>query len=189
VISRILGEAKVLMRLAGQTINPSLFRNRYRTARRISRAIDSWSKALNQTGQQKRPIAYTKLIAVTTAAMKQAHKVKLLLEDLNSVESQKLLKKWQIFSPRIEQVVSQASRRIFNHEKVSAAEKIVSIFEVHTAIICRGKINLDVEFGRKVWLDEVDGDVGMKRWVGWGIIAHNLTIISRALVSWHQKPN
>jgi IS5 family transposase len=48
---------------------------------------------------------------------------------------------------------------VLNQEKVSAAEKIVSIFEVHTDIICRGKPNLDVEFGRKVWLDEVDGGI------------------------------
>jgi len=36
---------------------------------------------------------------------------------------------------------------------------IVSIFEAHTDIICRGKINVEVEFGHKVWLDEVDGGI------------------------------
>ena len=40
-----------------------------------------------------------------------------------------------------------------------AAEKIVSIFEPHTDIICRGKTNRPVEFGHKVWLDEVDGGI------------------------------
>ena len=65
----------------------------------------------------------------------------------------------EIFLLRIEQVVEQASRRVLNQQKVSAAEKIVSIFEVHTDIISRGKPNLDVEFGRKVWLDEVDGGI------------------------------
>ncbi|MBW4619094.1 MAG: hypothetical protein KME17_07015 [Cyanosarcina radialis HA8281-LM2] len=117
MISQILAEAKVLMKLAGQTINPSLFRHRYRTARRISRQIDSWSKALNQTGQQKRLGAYTKLIAVTTAAIKQAQKVKLILESLNSFKADKLLKTWEIFRPRVEQVINQASRRIFQQEK------------------------------------------------------------------------
>jgi IS5 family transposase len=157
VISRILAEAKEIIVWASTTINSSLFRNRYRTARRISRQIDSLSKTRNQFGQQQRKSAYIKLIEVTKAAIKQAQKVRTLLENFNSPQAKKLLQKWEIFSPRIEQVVEQASRRVLNQEKVTAAEKIVSIFEVHTAIICRGKPNLDVEFGRKVWLNEVDG--------------------------------
>jgi IS5 family transposase len=42
---------------------------------------------------------------------------------------------------------------------VPASEKIVSIFEPHTDIICRGKANKPVEFGHKVWLDEVEGGI------------------------------
>jgi transposase, IS5 family len=45
---------------------------------------------------------------------------------------------------------------------VPADEKLVSIFEPHTAIIARGKSGKPVEYGRKVWLDEVEG----------GIVAH-----------------
>jgi IS5 family transposase len=140
-------------------MNLGIFRNRYRTARRISRQIDSLSKTRNESGKQKRKQAYMKLIEVTKAAIKQAQKLKLILDNLDTVKSQKILQKSKIFLPRIEQVVEQASRRVLAEEKVSAAEKIVSIFEVHTDIICRGKPNLDVEFGRKVWLDEVDGGI------------------------------
>jgi IS5 family transposase len=61
VISRLLAQAKAIIRLEVKTLNPNLFRHRYRTARRISRAIDSWSKAKNQTGQQKRLVAYIDL--------------------------------------------------------------------------------------------------------------------------------
>jgi len=159
VIGRILAQAKFIIIPTLKTINSSLFRNRYRTARRIARQIDSLSKTKNQSGQQKRKQAYMKLIEVTEAAIKQAQKVKTILDNLDASKSQKLLQKWEIFLPRIEQVVEQASRRVLDQEKVSAAEKIVSIFEVHTDIIFRGKPNLDVEFGRKVWLDEVDGGI------------------------------
>ncbi|MFN6569396.1 ISNCY family transposase [Dendronalium sp. ChiSLP03b] len=159
VISRLLSQAKSIILATTKTINLQIFRNRYRTARRISRQIDSLSKTRNESGQQKRKQAYIKLIEITKAAMKQAQKVKILLEKLDSAKSQRILQKCEIFLPRIEQVVEQAFRRVLNHEKVSAAEKIVSIFEVHTDIICRGKPNLDVEFGRKVWLDEVDGGI------------------------------
>ncbi len=48
---------------------------------------------------------------------------------------------------------------MLNREKVPSSEKIVSLFESHTDIICRGKTNVLVEFGHKVWLDEVDGGI------------------------------
>lgn len=159
VISGILSQSKSIILANSQTVNLRIFRNRYRTARRISRQIDSLSKTRNESGKLKRKQAYMKLIEVTKAAIKQAEKVKSILAQLNAVKSCKILQKWEIFRPRIEQVVEQASRRVLAQEKVSATEKIVSIFEVHTDIICRGKPKLDVEFGRKVWLDEVDGGI------------------------------
>jgi len=40
---------------------------------------------------------------------------------------------------------------------VSAGEKLVSIFEVHTAIIRTGKAGKPTEFGRVLWLGEAEG--------------------------------
>jgi IS5 family transposase len=54
------------------------------------------------------------LIEVTKAAIKQAQKVKILLDHLEHLKSQQLLQKWEIFLPRIEQVVEQTSRRVLN---------------------------------------------------------------------------
>jgi len=48
-----------------------------------------------------------------------------------------------------EQVYSQAHRRIALGEKVPADEKITSIFETHSDIICRGKKGSATEFGHK----------------------------------------
>jgi IS5 family transposase len=42
---------------------------------------------------------------------------------------------------------------------VSAREKLVSIFEAHTDIIRRGKEAHPVEYGHKIWLNEVDGGI------------------------------
>jgi transposase, IS5 family len=99
------------------------------------------------------------LIEVTQASWKQAQKFKSIIGNLNLLQFHQLLQRFEIFLPRISQVIEQTQRRIFNEEKVPAAEKIVSIFESHTDIICRGKINVDVEFGHKVWLDEIDGGI------------------------------
>ncbi len=48
-----------------------------------------------------------------------------------------------------EQVYDQAHRRVILGEKVAAGEKLVSIFETHTDIICRGKKGAKAEFGHK----------------------------------------
>ena len=54
-------------------------------------------------------------------------------------------------------------RRVFQGEKVPAGEKIVSLFEPHSAIIRRNKARKPTEYGHKVWLDEVDGGI-VTRW-------------------------
>ncbi|MDX1523788.1 MAG: ISNCY family transposase, partial [Anaerolineae bacterium] len=51
-------------------------------------------------------------------------------------------------------------RRVILGQSVPASDKLVSLFEPHTAIIRRGKpAPHDTEFGRKVWLDEVEGGI------------------------------
>jgi IS5 family transposase len=51
--------------------------------------------------------------------------------------------------PLAEQVYDQARRRVILDEKVPAEDKLVSIFETHTDIICRGKKGSKAEFGHK----------------------------------------
>ena len=75
VISRLLLEAKKLLLQNSININSSIFRNRYPTARRISRQIDSLSKTRNKSGSQQRKQAYSKLIEVTKLSFKQATKI------------------------------------------------------------------------------------------------------------------
>src|SRR2546425_9976185 len=50
--------------------------------------------------------------------------------------------------------IDQARRRVLEGEQVPNEEKIFSIFEVHTALIKRGKVQTPVEFGHKVFLAE-----------------------------------
>jgi IS5 family transposase len=53
-----------------------------------------------------------------------------------------------------DRVISQARRRVLEGEQVPNAEKIYSIFEVHTDLIKRGKVQTPLEFGHKVFLAE-----------------------------------
>ncbi len=64
------------------------------------------------------------------------------------------------YVPLVRQVIQQTTRRVFQQEAVPAPEKIVSLFEPHTAIIQRGKAPPnETEFGRKLWYGEVDGGI------------------------------
>ena len=55
-------------------------------------------------------------------------------------QAQRLKDTLETFIPRAEQVIEQTIRRVFQDEKVPADEKIVFIFEPHTAIIRRGRV-------------------------------------------------
>ncbi len=54
------------------------------------------------------------------------------------------------FIPLAKMAVDQCRRRTQNGEKVPVEEKIVSIFEEHSDIICRGKSGSKTEFGHKL---------------------------------------
>jgi IS5 family transposase len=51
-------------------------------------------------------------------------------------------------------VIDQSRRRVLNGEQVPTAEKLYSIFEPHTDLIKRGKVQTPIEFGHKVFLAE-----------------------------------
>src|SRR6266540_1320026 len=57
---------------------------------------------------------------------------------------------------RAKQVIGQARRRVLLGEQVPAREKIVSLFEPHTAIIRKDP---HTSFGRLIWLSELDGSL------------------------------
>jgi hypothetical protein len=61
--------------------------------------------------------------------------------------------------PRLDRVLAQTERRVLHGEAVPAGDKILSLFEPHTQIIVRHKADRPVEFGRKVWLEEVEGGI------------------------------
>ena len=55
--------------------------------------------------------------------------------------------------PLARRIIDQAERR------VSRAKKVASPIEPHAAVIPRHKARQSVEFGRKLWLAEVDGGI------------------------------
>jgi IS5 family transposase len=65
-----------------------------------------------------------------------------------------LIAEVESYRGRAARVINQARRRVLEGAQVAAAEKLYSIFEPHTDLIKRGKLNTPVEFGHKVFLAE-----------------------------------
>lgn len=88
----------------------------------------------------------TRVVAVARAAH-IAHPLAAIRVDWDCSEIER-------FCGLARRVIDQAERRVFGGEKLSAEEKIYSIFEPHTNMIARGKAYKPVEFGHKVLLAE-----------------------------------
>ena len=152
VLGRTMTRAKMLLG-AGTSLSKAMFRNRQRSARKVARKIAK----LSSRSQEQLKICYQRLVQTTRATVRQAKQVLAELENRAADEGHRLIEVLQTFLPRAQQVLSQTVRRVFSDEKVPSAEKLVSIFEPHTDIICRGKPNKPTEYGHKVWLGEVEG--------------------------------
>ncbi len=158
VISRLLKRAKALLQGKVQ-LAADTFRDRNRSARKAAHRIYQASRRRGEEAKAAVQEAYRHLVRITQASVDQARRVLAVLKGHKDQQAQKLKAGLEQFIPLVEQVIDQTRRRVFQGEEVPAQEKIVSIFEPHTDIICRGKANKPVEFGHKVWPDEVDGGI------------------------------
>jgi len=152
VVTRLIGRLAeaVQQRLQG-------FRNRTRAARRRMQEIQRMTP---QQRHQRQTEKYRELIAVTEEVVNSAQKVveqtrkargKNLVADM---AIGKLRKEIEHYCELGERVIDQARRRVLQGEQVPNAEKIYSIFETHTDLIKRGKVQTPLEFGHKVFLAE-----------------------------------
>lgn len=152
VVTRLVGRFKK----AVQKRVPR-FRNRKRTARRRMLEIQRMTSKERQGRQTKK---YRELIGVTREVVDSARKV---AEQTGKARGQDLAAQTAIHALRKDikhycqlgdRVINQARRRVLEGEQVPNAEKIYSIFEPHTDLIKRGKVQTPVEFGHKIFLAE-----------------------------------
>ncbi len=154
VLGRLMGKAKQTLGGSGER-----FRNRTRSARRLARSIAQGARRRTEEAKEASKEAYERLIGVARASSKQATKVLGMLRAQARLGAESLAEEIERLQGLLERVVQQTERRVLGGESVEASEKLVSLFEEHTAIIARGKAGKRVEFGRKVWLEEVEGGI------------------------------
>jgi IS5 family transposase len=155
VLGRLMGKAKELLGQSGE-----VFRNRSRSAKRLGRSIAEGARRWGEKAKESSKAAYERLIGIARASLKQATKVQQMLRDsAGGLSGELLAEEIERLEGMVERVVDQTERRVLKGQSVAADEKLVSLFEEHTAIIARGKAAKKCEFGRKVWLEEVEGGI------------------------------
>lgn len=120
------------------------------------------ARTLTQAGQEQLKQSYKKLIGLTQQVRAQAAAV---LEDLKHgqlvARPEAFLKvlaaeaSLKHYLPLVEKVITQSEARIFQGQ-TRHPEKILSLFEPHSAVIRKGKAHKPNEFGRLVRIDEVE---------------------------------
>jgi len=158
VLSRLLQRAKGLL---GQEVQEAraMFRDRSRSAKRLARQIGEATRRRGEAAQVAYQASYQRLLAVAQASLRQGERVQEALAAVGRGASQGLGSALDRFLPQVKQAIAQTRRRGLAGEAVPAGEKLLSLFEPHTGIIRRGKADQPTEFGRKVWLDEVEGGI------------------------------
>ena len=152
VVARLVGRLKkaVQQRVRG-------FHNRKRVARHRMQEIQRMTSTERHQRQAKK---YRELIGVTKEVVTRARKV---VEQTKKARGQdrvaalaipELRREIQHYCKLGDRVIDQSRRRVLEGEQVPNAEKIYSIFEPHTDLIKRGKVQTPMEFGHKVFLAE-----------------------------------
>lgn len=138
------------------------FRSRMRTMRRGLQTLHRLRRRVGEDKAEQRKAVYQTLLHATEATIRQVERVRDALRDTGvekRPEAQRLIDQIEHYLPLIQRVIAQAQQRVLEGTKVPAHEKIVSLFEPHTRIIPRHKGGADVEFGRMVVVDEVEGGI------------------------------
>jgi IS5 family transposase len=162
VLTRTIQRAKPILQETLESAT-ALFRNRTRSVRRVTKQLIDAARRRSEQAAQDVQDCYQQLLALTEQVVAQAEQVQqhlqTPLQQQTDRTTQRLAETLQTIVPRVKQVIDQTTRRVMEGEKVRAGEKLVSIFEPHTAIIRKGKAGKPTEFGRVLWLGEVEGGI------------------------------
>jgi len=133
------------------------FPNRTRAARRRMQALQRMSARERRERQKGK---YRELLQITEEVLanarevlertQQAHGLQ-LFDELAVGELRRQIEHYCGLGSR---VIDQTRRRVLQGEQVPNEQKIYSIFETHTDLIKRGKVQKPIEFGHKVFLAE-----------------------------------
>ena len=156
VLARTVTRGQIILKSVGKKVLDE-FEDFTQTAKGLSRKIGETLRSKKKEAQAAGRQQYEKLLDLTEKTSDWAVQIQKQLQQQSERSAKRLVKTIKHFIPLARQVMQQTTRRILKGEQVPAKEKIVSIFEEHTDIIVRGKEAKPVEYGHKIWLNEVEG--------------------------------
>lgn len=133
------------------------FTDRTRSARRRMQEIQRMTP---KERSQQQVLKYEELIGTTQQVVAKARQVlektkKVRVADLlDDIAIRALRQQIEHYCQLGDRVIDQARRRVLQGEQVPSEQKVYSIFEPHTDLVKRGKVDKPVEFGHKVFLAE-----------------------------------
>jgi IS5 family transposase len=158
VLSRIVKRAKGLVAHQVSYLQQTC-RSRLRSARKTAQTLHRQLRRKGEEKEAEQKQLYQKLIETAEQMVQQTTRVVVALSQQTERQAQRLLKEAQEMLPLVEQVIAQTRSRVLQGQKVPSDQKVLSLFEPHTRAIPRHKGGAQVEFGRHVILDEVDGGI------------------------------
>jgi IS5 family transposase len=156
LLARRVVRGQAILHSAGQKVKAG-FEDCTQQAKRLAHQIGETLRSKKAAAQTAGRQHYEELLTLTQQTIDWAVQTEKQLGEQAQQNAKRLAATLSHFVPLAKQVIQQATRRVLQGEQVSASEKIVSIFEEHTDIIRRGKESHPVEYGHKVWLNEVEG--------------------------------
>ncbi|MCA9646214.1 MAG: transposase, partial [Myxococcales bacterium] len=133
------------------------------TKRRVLEIVRA-AKSFTDAAREQVKSSYSKLMGIARSVVNQAETVMSGVKEGTVavvgkatrvvVESAKLAH----FLPLVENVLQQTKARVFEGN-THFKGKLVSIFEEHSQVICKGKAHKAAEFGRLVRVDEVENGI------------------------------
>lgn len=158
VLARTVARGQTILKTFGEKVLDEV-EDFTQTAKGLSRQIGETLRSKKKEAQAAGRQQYEKLMEMTKQTIDGAVQTQKQLHKQSERSAKRLVKTFNHFIPLARQVIQQTTRRILKGEQVPAQEKIVSIFEEHTDIIVRGKEAKPVEYGHKIWLNEVEGGI------------------------------
>lgn len=157
VLSRLVRQARERVRPRTRA-DKAWFRDRHRQAHHLARDISRLARPKGKNTEKSSRKLYGRLLALVETLVTQVAQIQPRLAGLSDLVAAGLNEMFDHYLPLVRQVINQTRQRVLQGLSVPARDKVVSLFEPHTAIICRGKAKpKDTEFGRKIWYGEVDG--------------------------------
>ncbi len=182
VLSRTIRQVRRLCPPAGPA-ETVWYQDRHRAAHHRARQIAQAARSKKAKSGKVKVKLYVELIEIVETLIAHVEALRPRLKASPDPAAQGLRESFDQYVPLVQQVITQTRHRILEAVSVTAADKIVSLFEPHTAIIRRGKAQPhETEFGCKVWFSEVEGGLVSE----WRILSGNPSDASQLIPSLQQ---